>query len=115
MPRRSASAWACALRAGAEVAERTHVVFASGMTSRELASRLAAESDIEYAVPDQRRRRLAAPNDPLYLAGPAIVGGSGGPAVGQWYLRAPAGEVQSSLNVETAWDYTPAARPSSWP
>ena len=76
------------------------------MTSRELASRLARESDIEYAVPDQRRRRLAAPNDPLYLAGPAVGGGAGGPAVGQWYLRAPAGEVQSSLDVETAWNYT---------
>jgi serine protease len=94
------------LRAGAEVADRTHVIRAGGMTSRELASRLARESDIEYAVPDQRRRRLAAPNDPLYLAGPAVGGGAGGPAAGQWYLRAPAGEVQSSLDVETAWDYT---------
>ena len=94
------------LRAGAEVADRTHVLRAGGMTSRELAARLARESDIEYAVPDQRRRRLAAPNDPLYLAGPAVGGGVGGPLAGQWYLRAPAGEVQSSLDVETAWNYT---------
>jgi Subtilase family len=36
--------------------------------------------------------------------GPAVSGTTGGPIVGQWYLRAPAGEVQSSLNVETAWD-----------
>jgi serine protease len=94
------------LRAGAEVADRTHVIRAGGMTSRELAARLARESDIEYAVPDQRRRRLAAPNDPLYLAGPAVGTGVGGPVAGQWYLRAPAGEVQSSLDVETAWNYT---------
>ena len=94
------------LRAGAEVADRTHVIRAGGMTSRELASRLSRESDVEYAVPDQRRRRLAAPNDPLYLAGPAVGGGAGGPVTGQWYLRAPAGEVQSSLDAETAWNYT---------
>jgi len=94
------------LRAGGEVADRTHVVIASGMTSRELASRLSAESDIEYAVPDQRRRRFAAPSDPLYLTGPAVVGASGGPMAGQWYLRAPSGDVQASLDVETAWKYT---------
>jgi serine protease len=93
-----------ALRAGAGVAERTQVVFASGMTSEQLAQRLAAESDIEYAVPDRRRRHTAAPNDPLYLAGPAISGGAGGPVVGQWYLRAPSGNVQSSINFEPAWD-----------
>ncbi len=93
-----------ALRTGAGVAERTQVVFATGMTSEELAQRLAAESDIEYAVPDRRRRHAAAPNDPLYLAGPAVAGTTGGPAVGQWYLRAPTGDVQSSINVEPAWD-----------
>ena len=93
-----------ALRAGAGVAERTQVVFGSGMTSEDLAQRLAAESDIEYAVPDRRRHHTAVPNDPLYLAGPAIVHGTGGPAVGQWYLHAPSGDVQSSINVEPAWD-----------
>ena len=55
-----------ALRAGAGVTERTHVVFASGISSAELAQRLSAESEVEYAVPDERRHRLAAPNDPLY-------------------------------------------------
>ena len=54
-----------ALRAGAGVAERTQVVFGSGITSEELAQRLAAESDIEYAVPDRRRHHTAVPNDPL--------------------------------------------------
>ena len=90
-----------ALRAGAGVAERTQVMFASGMTSQQLAARLAQESDIEYAVPDQRRHRFAAPSDPLYLAA-----GGNGPAVGQWYLRAPSGEVKSSINVEAAWGIT---------
>ncbi|MGH8851298.1 MAG: S8 family peptidase [Casimicrobiaceae bacterium] len=98
-----------ALRAGAGVSERTHVVFARGMTSEALAQRLSAESDVEYAVPDRRRRIVAAPNDPLYLAGPPVGIASGGPAVGQWYLRAPAGEVQSSINVEPAWDYAPTS------
>ncbi len=93
-----------ALRAGNGIAQRTHVVFADGITSEQLANRLAAESDIEYAVPDRRVHRMSVPNDPLYLTGPPVAGTSGGPVVGQWYLRAPAGEVQSSINVEPAWD-----------
>lgn len=94
------------LRAGAGVAERAQVLFADGVTSEQLAERLAAESDIEYAVPDRRRHLLAQPNDPLYLAGPPVSGGTGGPIVGQWYLRAPAGAVLSSINVEPAWSVT---------
>ena len=95
-----------ALRAGAGVADRTQVVFANGMTSEQLAQRLAAESDIEYAVPDQRRRLLVAPTDSFYTTGPAVVGAAGGPVSGQWYLRAPVGDVKSSLDVETAWNLT---------
>jgi len=89
------------LRSGVAVSPRAQVVTASGITSAELASRLAKQPDVEYAVVDQRRRRLAAPNDPLYGPGQA-----GTPRVGQWYLRAPAGEVVSSINVEPAWDIT---------
>ena len=48
---------------------------------------------------DGRRHALVAPNDPLYPDG---LGGNG-PAVGQWYLRANAGAVASSLDVEPAW------------
>ena len=91
-----------AMRAGAEVSERTQVVIAPGITSAELAHRLSRDDDVEYAVPDVRRRRMAAPNDPLYAAGI----GDNGPAVGQWYLRATSGVVQSSLDVETAWNIT---------
>ncbi len=95
-----------ALRAGADVGERTQVVFARGMTSTELASRLARESDVEFAVPDGRRHRLAAPNDPLYFTGPPITGNSGGPTAGQWYLRAPTAEARSAINAEAAWNHT---------
>jgi serine protease len=90
------------MTAGAPVSGRMQVVFAAGITSAELARRLARESDVEYAVPDRRRFAFAAPNDPLYADG---VPGNG-PAVGQWYLRAPAGAVRSSLDVETAWNVT---------
>jgi len=100
-----------ALGAGAGVAERTQVVFASGITSEQLAQRLGAESDVEYAVPDQRRHHTSAPNDPLYLTGPHVGAATGGPAVGQWYLRAPSGEVQSSINVEPAWDLSVGGTP----
>ena len=89
------------LRAGAGVSDRSHVVFASGISSVQLAQRLAADADVEYAVPDERRRALAAPNDLYY---PALAGTD--PAVGQWYLRAPGGVVKSSINVEPAWDIT---------
>ena len=87
---------------GAPVAPRTQVVLADGVTSAELAQRLAREPDVEYAVPDVRRHRATAPNDPLYASG---VPGNG-PAVGQWYLRAPDATVASSINIEPAWSVT---------
>jgi len=86
------------LRAGAALSERTQVVMADGISAAELAQRLARESDVEYAVVDQRRRPYTAPNDPLY----AIGAPSTGPASGQWYLRAPDDVVKSSLDVEPA-------------
>jgi len=90
---------------GPAVDERAQVVTADGMTSRELAQRLAQDTDVEYEVPDERRRAMLAPDDPLY----ASVASSNGPAVGQWYLRAPAGEVAASIDVETAWKVTQGA------
>ena len=81
---------------GPAVSDRTQVMFASGVTSAALAQRLAQESDVEYAVPDERRRIVRSPNDPLYAEG---VPGNG-PAAGQWYLRAPSGDVRSSLDIE---------------
>ncbi len=94
------------LRAGRALNVHTQVVSAGGISSAALAERLAAEADVEYAVVDQRRTHFAVPNDPLYTQGPPISGSTGGPAVGQWYLRAPAGEVVSSINATSAWDLT---------
>ena len=90
------------LRAGAAVSERAQVVLADGMSAAELAQRLARESDVEYAVVDQRRRAYVAPSDPLYAVGAPTTG----PASGQWYLRAPDDVVKSSLDIETAWNVT---------
>ena len=89
-------------QAGPAVADDTQVVLADGLDSADLAQRLSAEDDIEYAVPDERRVAFTAPNDPLY--GPGVPGN--GPTVGQWYLRAPTDAVRSSIDVETAWNVT---------
>jgi serine protease len=87
------------MRERAGPTERTRVVTARGLDSRQLAQRLARDSEVEYAVPDERRHRLSAPNDPRYAVGLA----EPGPTTGQWYLRAPQGQAQSSINVEGAW------------
>ncbi len=89
------------LRAGAALTERVQVVQAEGVDARTLAARLAADPDVEYAEPDRRMRRRLVPNDPRF----ASVAGSG-PAVGQWYLKTPAGEVASSIDAVSAWDTT---------
>lgn len=88
------------LRAGLSLDERTQVISASGISSAELVQRLGSDSEVELVVVDQRRRHTAlTPNDPRYAAG-----NGGLPEAGQWYLRAPAGEVQSSINAPAAWD-----------
>src|SRR5664279_2031861 len=90
-----------ALTDGEAISAQTQVVFAAGMSSTALAERLAAESDVDYAVPDERRRALTAPNDPLYMTA-----AGNGPASGQWYLRAPTGTVASGIDIESAWNVT---------
>ncbi len=98
------------MRAGFGIGERTQVVFVSGMSSEALAARLAAEKDIEYAVPDRRKTRAAVPNDPLYATGgtPDTSNLIGGPVVGQWYLKPPSSAARSAINAQSAWDM-PAA------
>jgi serine protease len=101
-----------ALKGGAGIAERTQVMTARGMSSAQLAARLAKEGDVEYAVVDKRRHvssMAQTPNDPLF----ASVAGSQGPAVGQWYLKAPTanaavaiGDIVSGINAPGAWDLT---------
>ena len=60
-----------ALAAGAGISERAHVVTARGLSSASLAARLSAQPDVEFAVADERRHLVAAPNDPFYASRPA--------------------------------------------
>ena len=105
-----------ALDAGRGLDDRSQVVIGRGLTSKQLAARIAAESDVEYAVADERKHIVAVPNDPLYASGPVVTATNGGPAVGQWYLKPPppAGAASSawgsaapaSINAEGAWNIT---------
>ncbi len=88
-----------ALKAVVALTETAQVVQADGVPARSLAARLALDPDVEYAVVDRRMRRQRVPNDPRF----ASVAGNG-PAVGQWYLRAPAGEVAAAIDAVSAWD-----------
>src|SRR5687768_11113200 len=49
-----------ALASGPALSAEAQVLTARGITSRALAQRLAADTDVEYAVEDQRRRRHVA-------------------------------------------------------
>ena len=97
-----------ALRDGRSLGARSQLVLAKGVSAADLAARLAAQSDVEYAVVDGRMRVLAAPNDPFYGAGQATT-----PVVGQWYLRAPDSatiasktSVVAAINAAAAWAIT---------
>ena len=94
-----------ALTNGRVLGARSQLVHASGISSKDLATRLSAQADVEYAVVDGRMRIRAVPNDPYYPAGQGST-----PVVGQWYLRAPtsstivdATSVLSAINAEAAW------------
>lgn len=96
------------LTAGRGLSERMQVITASGIDSAALARVLARDSEVEYAEVDQRRQRLAVPNDPLYEP---VAGLS--PASGQWYLKPPtassarnAADLVSSIDAPAAWDLT---------
>ncbi len=94
-----------ALRDGRAIDDQTQVVFASGITSAQLAQRLSADGDVDFAVVDQRRYARGAPNDPYYAGGQTTIT----PAVGQWYLRAPTTSVVAAINAESAWDRSTGA------
>lgn len=99
------------LQTGRALSDRMHVLKASGLSSEALARRLAADPDVAFAVPDGRKRALMVPNDPLYNTGPTVNAPlqTGGPVSGQWYLKAPAGEVRSAVNATSAWDIATTA------
>lgn len=99
------------LAAGISLDERTHVVLAQGLTSAQLARQLAADSEVELVVVDQRRRHTLLPNDPLFGAADvnpeSTVGGVQQRTIDQWYLKKPSGtpgQVVSSINAPAAWD-----------
>lgn len=81
---------------------RTQSLRARGIGSAALAARLAAQPDVEWAVPAYRRFATAAPNDPLF--GPGVTGTT--PVAGQWYLRAPSSTLLAAIDAVTAWDRT---------
>ena len=98
-----------ALTDGRAIGARAQVVKGQGLSSQQLADRLAAQGDVEFAVVDGRMQALAAPSDPLYPGNQT----SATPAAGQWYLRAPTSatiidptSVVSSINAEAAWSVT---------
>jgi len=105
-----------ALEAGRGLSDRSHVVIGRGLSSKQLAARLAGESDVEFAFADERKHIVAVPNDTLYASVPAPTATTGGPVVGQWYLKPPppAGSASatwgstapSAINAERAWDIT---------
>ena len=86
---------------GRPLGSHAQLVRGLGIGSAALAARLAALSDVEYAVVDERKRPLAAPNDPRYGPGQATT-----PVAGQWYLRTPDATLVSAINAEAAWALT---------
>lgn len=93
------------LRDGRMIDARSQVVWGDkSMTSAALAAKLALDADVEYAVPDERRRALALlslPNDPLL---PAASGAA--LAAGQWYLQPADATLVSAINAVGAWSIT---------
>ena len=94
------------LTSGRAVGPRGQVLMARGLSAQALAAKLAQDPHIEYAEVDRIRRALWVPTDPLYATGPA---NGAGPAVGQWYLRAPDATFLSAANLPGAWDRTRGA------
>jgi serine protease len=87
---------------GPVLGARTQAMRGAGLSSAQLAERLAALPDVEWAVPDERRTIAALPNDPYFGAGQSAVT----PESGQWYLRAPTAALPSAINAVGAWDIT---------
>ncbi len=87
---------------GRVLGPRTQGLRGAGMSSSQLAAQLSAMVDVEWAVPDQRRRLLALPNDPFLPGGQTSIT----PVAGQWYLHAPDSTTMSAINAVGAWDIT---------
>ena len=85
---------------GRPLGPHTQALRGHGLSSRQLAARLAAQPDVEWAVVDERRYIAAVPNDPYYAAGQTSIT----PSVGQWYLHKPDSTLVAAINAESAWD-----------
>lgn len=91
-----------ALTDGRALGERTQLLFGRGIDAAALAARIAADDEVEWAVPDHRRRAQALPNDPYLPGGQTTIT----PESGQWYLRAPSGTLPAATNTQAAWNRT---------
>ena len=88
------------LRDGRVLGPRTQALRASGLGARALAARLAAQADVEWAVPVRRKTvQAVVPTDPYYASNQTSIT----PAVGQWYLRTPDATAVAAVNAEAAW------------
>ena len=92
-----------AMQDGHVLGRRTQSLRATGLSSSQLAARLATLPDVEWAVPARRKTINAVmPNDPYFGDGLTDVT----PTVGQWYLRAPDATAVSAVNALGAWAIT---------
>ncbi len=91
------------LQDGHVLGARSQSLRARDMGAKALAARLAADPDVEWAVPVRRKTVQAVlPNDPLFADNQV----STTPVVGQWYLRAPDATLVSAVNAVGAWAIT---------
>ncbi len=84
------------LKESHQILDRMHVLQVEPSPGDSLAAtieRLKADTDVEYAVPDERRYIHAIPDDTLYSLG------------GQWYEQVNA-QTPSAVDAQSAWDYT---------
>ncbi len=95
-----------ALTDGRAIDARTQLVLGTGLDSRALRDRLAADPDVEAAWVDHLRFPAGVvPDDPLFAA---AADGSDNTRVqaGQWYLRKPTADLVSSIDAQSAWQIT---------
>jgi serine protease len=85
---------------GRVLGPHTQQIRGTGISSSQLARQLAGMPDVAWATVDGRRFAHAAPNDPYFGPGQAVIT----PTVGQWYLRAPDSTMVSAINALGAWN-----------
>lgn len=96
-----------ALVDGRGMDSQTQILHASGLSSADLAQRLAQDANVEWAVPDRRVRARMVPNDTLFaeVVGRNLTSPYYSDA-GQWYLRAPDSTAAAAIDAVGAWDRT---------